>query len=89
MIGKTAIRSLLILIFATSCAAVPLAYRPTIPERPQLTEDIQSVEHNGHQYVVVEMTDWRAIGTWVLSVERELKAACLALGQTKVACHAE
>ena len=89
--GRLFIPYLIVLTFATSCASIPATptYQPTIPPRPELQHKILSFEKDERTYTIVDLEDWRTIGAWVLALERELKAACLALGGTKAACRAE
>lgn len=90
MRSKRALPLLVLLIFVTGCAVAPAAYLPTFPPDPQLNDEIRGVQdERGVKYVVIRLDDWLNIGQWILAVEKELKAACLALGNTNEACHVE
>ena len=58
----------------------------TIPEKPVLHDPTRTVEVEGKEYVMFSRDDWQNIRVWYLSLERELKTACLALGNTKKQC---
>jgi hypothetical protein len=86
--GRRIILCLWLLIFATSCASappIPLA-RVTPPPRPELTEPIRDLQHEGKAYLIIRDVDWRAIGAWALGLEHRLKVACLMLGGTPEQC---
>ena len=81
---------LVLLIFVTGCAVARPAYLPTFPPDPQLNDEIRGVEaENGMKFVIIRLDDWLNIGQWITAIDRELKAACLALGNSAKDCHTE
>jgi hypothetical protein len=64
-----------------------------VPERPQLRHvpalvacRINHVDVTDATCVLIEIEDWQRIREWYLTLERELKAACLASGGTPSKC---
>lgn len=56
------------------------------PTTPDVPKPIAAVEG---RCIVIWEPDWLSIGTWALTLERELKAACLALGGSALRCGTE
>lgn len=79
------------------CSIMPrprsAGYRPTIPPRPVLEAEplIEPCAIGDTKTVCATITakDYRAIRVWGLELEREARAACLALGLGKAACGVE
>ena len=94
--GKRIIRCLagltLLSTVSFGCATTPgtSRYHPTIPARPEFTvrplRGTCSVSGQAGECITVWGPDWQAIGAWSLTLERELRASCLALGGTPTAC---
>lgn len=92
--GRLLILGLAILATSSSCATVGLQspYRPTIPPRPSLESTIDRVpcDYGGslRTCALALWEDLEAILRWALDVEREARAACLALGRPPTECEA-
>lgn len=94
--GWTRTRCLLglTLLLGFGCATGSLISRqtpflPTWPEEPILRMMPRRVTIAGQTYQVIRDEDWLALSRYYLEVERQLTASCLALGGSKVQCHAE
>ena len=85
------------IILLTACAAPSVSmapYRPQIPPRPTLTVqpdviDCQVVNGQRGRCVNLWEPDLKTMVQWGLGLERELKAACLALGGSPKECRTE
>lgn len=86
----------MILVTTSACATGLGAstYRPTVPERPTI-EARPTVEPcalgSGEPGACVKLwlKDFETVRLWYLTLERELKAACLALGGSAAECRTE
>ena len=94
--GRRIIRCLPMLIstalLASACARTPgpSRYRPTVPVRPEFSVQPKRfpcvVNGTTGECVAIWSVDWTALGIWSLSLERELRASCLALGGSPAEC---
>jgi hypothetical protein len=60
-----------------------------VPERPALRYAPDIINCGDLRCVLIELEDWQSIRYWFLSLERELKAACLAAGGSPAECRTE
>ena len=92
-IGKFLILLLpVIILLKTSCTLIgtaPPSYRLTIPVKPVLNDEARVTSMDGKEYVLISGADWHNIRLWYLSLERELKTACLVLSGSPKECQTD